>query len=153
MTTTPSAGIFGPKVMLVNEYSGSGGDLLPWMFKRAKLGPVVGKRTWGGLVGIGGYPPLIDGGSVTAPHFGFWSPEGKWEVENYGTPVDVEVDLDPKAWREGRDPQLERAVELAMAELKRNPPPTLAKPAFPDYHSGKSTGKPATSVRSTAGAN
>ena len=153
VTTTPSAGIFGPKVMLVNEYSGSGGDLLPWMFKRAKLGPVVGKRTWGGLVGIGGYPPLIDGGSVTAPHFGFWSPEGKWEVENYGTPVDVEVDFDPKVWREGRDPQLERAVELAMAELKRNPPPTLAKPAFPDYHSGKSTGKPATGVRSTAGAN
>jgi len=152
-TTTPSAGIFGPKVMVVNEYSGSGGDLLPWLFKRAKLGPVVGKRTWGGLVGIGGYPPLIDGGSVTAPHFAFWSPEGKWEVENYGTPVDVEVDLDPKAWREGRDPQLERAVDLALAELKRNPPPTLVKPAYPDYHSGKPTGKPANGVRSGAGAN
>ena len=153
VTTTPSAGIFGPKVMLVNEYSGSGGDLLPWMFKRAKLGPVVGKRTWGGLVGIGGYPPLLDGGSVTAPHFGFWSPEGKWEVENHGTSVDVEVDFDPKAWREGRDPQLERAVELAMAELKRNPPPTPVKPAFPDYHSGKSTGKPSNSGRPSAGAN
>ena len=144
MTTTPSAGIFGPKVMLVNEYSGSGGDLLPWLFKRAKLGPVVGKRTWGGLVGIGGYPPLMDGGSVTAPHFAFWSPEGKWEVENQGTPVDVEVDFDPAAWRLGRDPQLERAVDLAMAELQRNPPPTSVKPAYPDYHSGKSTGKPAT---------
>jgi tricorn protease len=151
VTTTPSAGIFGPKVMLVNEYSGSGGDLLPWLFKRAKLGPVIGKRTWGGLVGIGGYPPLIDGGSVTAPHFAFWSPEGKWEVENHGTPVDIEVDFDPKAWREGRDPQLERAVDLAMAELKKNPPPTLSRPAFPDYHSGKYTGQPANSVRSGAG--
>jgi tricorn protease len=147
VTTTPSAGIFGPKVMLVNEYSGSGGDLLPWLFKRAKLGPVVGKRTWGGLVGIGGYPQLMDGGSVTAPHFGFYSPEGKWEVENHGTPVDVEVDLDPKAWREGHDQQLERAVELAMAELKRNPLPTPARPAFPDYHSGKPTGRPANGVR------
>ncbi|MBY0503592.1 MAG: PDZ domain-containing protein [Bryobacteraceae bacterium] len=147
VTTTPSSGIFGPKVMVVNEYSGSGGDLLPWLFKRAKLGPVVGKRTWGGLVGIGGYPTLLDGGSVTAPHFGFWSPEGKWEVENHGTPVDVEVDLDPKAWREGHDPQLERAVELAMAELKKNPPPTPVRPAFPDYHTGKPTGRPANGAR------
>lgn len=151
VTTTPSAGIFGPKVMLVNEYSGSGGDLLPWLFKRAKLGPVVGKRTWGGLVGIGGYPPLIDGGGVTAPHFGFWSPEGKWEVENHGTSVDVEVDLDPKAWREGRDVQLERAVELAMADLKRNPLPTPVRPVFPDYHSGKPTGKPSSSGRAAGG--
>lgn len=151
--TTPSSGIFGPKVMLVNEYSGSGGDLLPWMFKRAKLGPVVGKRTWGGLVGIGGYPALMDGGTVTAPHFGFWSPEGKWEVENHGTSVDVEVDFDPKAWREGHDPQLERAVELALAELKRNPPPTPVKPVYPDYHSGKPTGKPASGGHAGAGLN
>ncbi len=153
-TTTPSYGIFGPKVMVVNEYSGSGGDLLPWLFKRAKLGPVIGKRTWGGLVGIGGYPPLIDGGTVTAPHFAFWSPEGKWEVENHGTPVDVEVDFDPKAWREGHDPQLERAVELAMAELKHNPVPMPTKPSYPDYHSGKPTGRPANGARAAgAGSN
>ena len=153
MTTTPSAGIFGPKVMLVNEYSGSGGDLLPWLFKRARIGPVVGKRTWGGLVGIGGHPPLMDGGTVTAPHFGFWSPEGKWEVENHGTSVDVEVDFDPKAWREGHDPQLERAIELALADLKKNPIPLPVKPVFPDYHSGKPTGRSANSNRSGAGSN
>ena len=136
--TTPGTIIVGPKVMLANENSGSGGDLLPWLFKRAKLGPVVGKRTWGGLVGIGGYPTLIDGGSVTAPHFGFFSPESKWEVENHGTDPDVEIDLDPKLWREGRDSQLEKGVELAMAELKKNPPMTPKKPEFPDYHKGTS---------------
>lgn len=134
--STPGKIIQGPKVMLANEYSGSGGDLLPWLFKRAKLGPVVGKRTWGGLVGIGGYPPLVDGGTVTAPHFGFFTPESKWEVENHGTEPDIEVDLDPKLWREGRDSQLEKAVDLAMAELKKNPPQEPKKPAFPDYHKG-----------------
>lgn len=131
---TPATQIFGPKVMIANEYSGSGGDLLPWMFKRAKIGPLVGTRTWGGLVGIGGYPQLIDGGMVTAPHFGFWNPDGKWEVENHGTDPDFAVEMDPKLWREGRDPQLEKAVELAMADLKKNPPPVHKKPAFPNYH-------------------
>ncbi len=148
-STTPGNVIQGPKVMIANEWSGSGGDLLPWLFKRAKLGPVVGKRTWGGLVGIGGYPSLMDGGSVTAPHFGFFSPDGKWEVENHGTDVDVEVDLDPKAWREGRDTQLEKAVELAMAELKKSPPPAPKKPAFPDYQ----TKKPVSGATRAAGAN
>jgi tricorn protease len=132
--STPGMIVQGPKVMIVNEYSASGGDLMPWLFKRAKLGPVVGKRTWGGLVGIGGYPPLLDGGSVTAPHFGFFTPEGKWEVENHGTDVDVEVDLDPKAWREGRDTQLERAIQLALDDLKKNPIPSPKIPAFPSYH-------------------
>jgi tricorn protease len=132
--STPGMIVQGPKVMIVNEYSASGGDLMPWLFKRAKLGPVVGKRTWGGLVGIGGYPLLLDGGSVTAPHFGFFTPEGKWEVENRGTEVDVEVDLDPKAWREGRDTQLEKAIQLAMDDLKKNPVPSPKLPAFPNYH-------------------
>jgi tricorn protease len=136
--STPGKVISGPMVMLANENSGSGGDLLPWMFKRAKLGPVVGKRTWGGLVGIGGYPQLIEGGGVTAPHFAFFTPEGKWEVENFGTTPDVEIDFDPKAWREGRDTQLEKAVELAMAELAKNPPRAPSRPAFPDYHKGTS---------------
>ncbi|BDC51168.1 tricorn protease [Bryobacterales bacterium F-183] len=147
--TTPGMLINGPKVMLANEYSGSGGDLLPWLFKRAKLGPVVGKRTWGGLVGIGGYPTLIDGGSVTAPHFAFFTPEGKWEVENQGTPVDVEVELDPKAWREGKDTQLERAIAIAMQELQKNPPVTMPKrPEYPNYHQTKGPGAGGT----TAGA-
>ncbi len=133
-TTTPGLQIFGPKVMIANEHSGSGGDLMPWLFKRAKLGPVVGTRTWGGLVGIGGYPPLIDGGSVTAPHFGFYSPEGKWDVENHGTDPDVTVELDPKEWRSGRDSQLEKAIELALGELRKDPPTPSRKPAFPNYH-------------------
>jgi len=132
--TTPATNIAGPKVMIVNEYAGSGGDLLPWLFRRAGLGPIVGKRTWGGLVGIGGYPTLIDGGSVTAPHFAFWSPDGKWDVENYGTPADIEVDLDPKAWREGRDTQLEKAVEVVLDLLKKNPTPVHKKPPYPNYH-------------------
>jgi tricorn protease len=132
--TTPATNIPGPKVMIINEYAGSGGDLLPWMFRRAGLGPLVGKRTWGGLVGIGGYPTLVDGGSVTAPHFAFWSPDGKWDVENYGTPADIDVDLDPKAWREGRDTQLEKAVEVVMDLLKKNPPPVHQKPPYPNYH-------------------
>jgi tricorn protease len=128
----------GPKAMIVNEYAGSGGDYLPWMFRREKIGPLVGKRTWGGLVGIGGYPVLMDGGSVTAPHFAFYSPEGKWEVENHGVAPDIEVEMDPKAWREGRDPQLEKAVELVMEALKKNPPPQPKRPAYPNYHNGPS---------------
>ncbi len=133
-STTPGLAIFGPKVMIANEHSGSGGDLMPWLFKRAQLGPVVGTRTWGGLVGIGGYPQLMDGGRVTAPHFAFYSPDGKWDVENHGTDPDVPVELDPKAWRQGKDTQLEKAIEVAMTELKKNPPPASKKPAFPNYH-------------------
>jgi tricorn protease len=124
----------GPKAMLVNEYAGSGGDYLPWMFRREKIGPLIGKRTWGGLVGIGGYPVLMDGGSVTAPHFAFYSPEGKWEIENYGVAPDIEVELDPKAWRAGRDPQLEKAVEVLLATLAKNPPKRTPRPAYPNYH-------------------
>ncbi len=126
----------GPKVMIVNEYAGSGGDYMPWLFRREKIGQLIGKRTWGGLVGIGGYPTLIDGGTVTAPHFGFYSPEGQWEVENHGVAPDIEIEMDPKAWREGRDPQLEKAVEVLMTALKKNPPKKTPRPAFPNYHNG-----------------
>ncbi|MCS7024951.1 MAG: PDZ domain-containing protein [Bryobacteraceae bacterium] len=133
--TTPTLNITGPKVMLINEWAGSGGDALPWYFRRAKLGPLVGKRTWGGLVGIGGTPPLIDGGTVTSPSFAFWTPEGNWEVENFGTPPDIEVEFDPKAWREGRDLQLEKAVEIVLEQLRKNPPKPVQRPAYPNYHS------------------
>lgn len=126
----------GPKVMIINEYAGSGGDYMPWMFRRHSIGPLIGKRTWGGLVGIGGYPVLIDGGSVTAPLFAFYSPEGEWEVENRGVSPDIEVEMDPKAWRQGRDPQLEKAVEVAMAALQKNPPKPTKRPAYPNYHNG-----------------
>jgi tricorn protease len=130
----PGGAIHGPKVMLINERAGSGGDYLPYTFRQAKLGPLVGKRTWGGLVGIGGYPTLIDGGIVTAPRMGIWFPNGRWDVENRGVAPDIEVEFDPKAVREGHDPQLEKAVELVLAELQRNPPTAARRPAFPNYY-------------------
>jgi tricorn protease len=132
--TTPTGSIFGPKVMIVNEFAGSGGDLMPWMFRKARIGKLVGKRTWGGLVGIFDFPPLIDGGTVTAPNLAFYNTEGAWDVENHGVAPDVEVEFDPQAWRAGHDPQLERAVEIALAELERNPPPVGKRPPFPNYH-------------------
>ncbi|MCL1893455.1 MAG: PDZ domain-containing protein [Holophagaceae bacterium] len=129
----PFGSMPGPKAMLINENAGSGGDYMPWLFKRYGLGPLVGKRTWGGLVGIGGYPTLMDGGSVTAPHFAFYSPEGRFGIENEGVAPDVEVDLDPKAWRQGVDSQLEKAISLVMEELRKNPPVEVKRPPYPRY--------------------
>jgi tricorn protease len=133
----PGGAIFGPKVMLINEQAGSGGDYMPYIFRQAKLGPLVGKRTWGGLVGIGGYPTLIDGGVVTAPRMGIWFPNGKWDVENIGVAPDVEVEYDPKEVRAGHDPQLEKAVALVLEELRKNPPKKVQRPEFPNYHKDK----------------
>ncbi|HEX4239817.1 MAG TPA: PDZ domain-containing protein [Steroidobacteraceae bacterium] len=130
---TPNAGIYGPKVMIANEVSGSGGDALPWLFKHGKVGTLVGKRTWGGLVGISDIPVLMDGGRVTSPSVAFFSPQGEWDVENHGVDPDVPVEQDPKAVSEGHDPQLEAAVEIALRELKANPPVEPAKPAYPSY--------------------
>jgi tricorn protease len=126
--------LYGPKVMLINELAGSGGDALPWMFRRLGIGPLVGTRTWGGLIGIGGYPTLIDGGFVTAPRWALYSPDGVFDVENKGVAPDHEVELDPYAWRQGRDPQLEAAVELALRELRENPPQEIKRPPYPNYH-------------------
>ncbi|MFQ5927039.1 MAG: PDZ domain-containing protein [Terriglobia bacterium] len=134
--TTPLGSIFGPKVMIINEFAGSGGDALPWYFRRAGVGKLVGKRTWGGLVGIYDYPQLIDGGFVTAPRLAFWNPDGTWDVENHGVTPDIEVEFDPKAWHAGRDPQLEKAVEVVLEELRQKPPPVHKKPAYPNYHRG-----------------
>ena len=128
---TPSASIQGPRVMLIDETAGSGGDLLPWMFRKFKLGPLVGQRTWGGLVGILGYPVLMDGGTVTAPNLAFWTPEEGFGVENVGVPPDVEVEQTPSEVIAGKDPQLERAIEIALAELKKNPPERPRRPPFP----------------------
>jgi tricorn protease len=119
--------------MMINEHAGSGGDYMPWLFRRFGIGPLVGKRTWGGLVGIGGYPGLMDGGSITAPHFAFYTPEGRFAIENEGVTPDIEVDLDPKAWREGRDTQLERAIGVVMEDLKKNPPVKIERPEYPRY--------------------
>jgi tricorn protease len=135
--TTPAAAIFGPKVMIINEMAGSGGDFMPWAFRKAGVGPLIGKRTWGGLVGVFGFPPLIDGGGITAPNLAFYNTEGQWEIENAGVRPDIEVELDPAAWRAGRDTQLERAVEVCLELLKKNPPPQRKRPAYPDYHRGR----------------
>ncbi len=126
--------LYGPKVMLINELAGSGGDALPWMFRRLGIGPLVGTRTWGGLIGIGGYPSLIDGGFVTAPRWALYSPTGEFDVENKGVAPDHEVELDPFVWRQGRDPQLEAAVDLALRELREHPPERLKRPTYPNYH-------------------
>ena len=128
---TPSALIEGPKVMLADENAGSGGDLLPWMFRKFRVGPIVGTRTWGGLVGILGFPDLMDGGSITAPNIAFWDPQKGWTVENEGVPPDVEVEQTPAAVIDGHDPQLERAIAIVMEELKKNPPTVPTHPPFP----------------------
>ena len=116
----PPVAIYGPKVMIVNELAGSGGDAFPWFFRREKIGPIVGTRTWGGLVGIGNIQPLRDGGFVTAPGFAFWSTDngGEWIVENHGVDPDYVVPQRPDLVVSGHDPQLEKAIELAKEALK-----------------------------------
>ncbi len=131
----PQGAIFGPKVMLINEFAGSGGDAMPWYFRRAGVGKLIGKRTWGGLVGRAFAPRLMDGGFVTAPSSAVFNPmTGQWEVENIGVPPDIEVELDPELVRQGKDPQLEKAVEVVMAELPKNPLPKPKRPPYPNYH-------------------
>jgi tricorn protease len=133
--TTPIEAIFGPKVMIINEMAGSGGDALPWMFRKTGIGPLIGKRTWGGLVGHYTNPgDLLDGGFTGTPNLAFYNTDGAWDVENHGVPPDIEVEYDPKAVREGHDPQLEKAVEVVMELLKKNPLPTPHRPAYPNYH-------------------
>jgi tricorn protease len=127
---TPQGAIHGPKVMIIDESAGSGGDLLPWMFRQNKLGPLVGKRTWGGLVGILGFPTLMDGGEVTAPNLAFWTADG-FGVENEGVPPDIEVEQWPAEVIAGRDPQLEKAIEVALAELEKHPTQKLTRPPIP----------------------
>lgn len=117
----PNASIQGPKVMLVDETAGSGGDYLPYLFRQAKLGTLVGKTTWGGLVGVLGYPEFIDGGVVTAPNLAFFDEKG-FGIENVGTPPDIEVEQWPAQVIAGHDPQLEKAIQIVMEELKANPP-------------------------------
>ncbi|MEH6537315.1 MAG: PDZ domain-containing protein [Psychroserpens sp.] len=129
--TTPMAGIWGPKVMIINERAGSGGDLLPYMFKKANIGTLVGTRTWGGLVGTWDTPRFIDGGRMVAPRGGFYDVDGNWAVEGEGIAPDIEVIQHPKLVTQGRDPQLERAVEVAMKQLKNNEFELMPEPAAP----------------------
>jgi len=131
VSTTPMTGIFGPKVMIINERAGSGGDLLPYMFRKASIGPLIGTRTWGGLVGTWDTPRFIDGGRMVAPRGGFFDTDGQWAVEGEGIAPDIEVLQDPAAVFSGKDPQLERAVQEALKLLETKEVKFKAEPAPP----------------------
>jgi len=128
----PPQANFGPKVMLINGWSGSGGDAFPLYFKRTGVGPLIGERTWGGLIGITGAPTLIDGGSITVPTFREYSAESKWFPEGHGVEPDIAVVDDPTELAKGRDPQLERAITEVDQLLKTHPAPVPRRPAAED---------------------
>ncbi|MCH2134126.1 MAG: PDZ domain-containing protein [Phycisphaerales bacterium] len=129
---TPDPSHQGPKCMLINGLAGSGGDMFPWLFRRAELGPIIGERTWGGLVGISGNPRLVDGGRVAVPTFGFYETDGTWGVEGHGVDPDIEVVAHPEIMMAGTDPQLQRAIEEMLAALEQTPPTKPRRPASPD---------------------
>jgi len=121
----------GHLVCLLNETSASDGDIFPAMFRKAGLGPLIGKRSWGGVIGISGHGPLIDGGNVFVPEYGFVNTEGEWDIENYGVDPDIVVENDPKSVIEGRDPQLERGIEEVMKKITSEPKRFPPRPADP----------------------
>ncbi len=125
---SPSAGIWGPKVMIINEMAGSGGDLMPYMFHRRKIGTLVGARTWGGLVATSDQAPFVDGGGLVAPRLGFFDRDGKWAVENEGVAPDIAVENFPRDVIAGHDSQLERAVQEALRLLAANPVRLMKEP-------------------------
>jgi tricorn protease len=139
-STSPIAGIYGPKVMIINESAGSGGDALPYYFRLRKIGPLVGTRTWGALVGTLVIPATIDGGGITAPSLAFYNLKGEWDVENIGVAPDIEVEYTPAQAIKGHDPQIERAVQEALRLLELNPHQRAPRPAPIDRVS-KSPGK------------
>ena len=128
---TPGNGIYGPKAMIINENAGSGGDMMPYMFRHKGLGKLVGRTTMGILVGISGYPPLLDGGRITSPNFGVYDLKGNYIIENEGVAPDIFVEQTPKDLIEGRDPQLEKTVQILLEEMKTYPYQNLKKPADP----------------------
>jgi tricorn protease len=129
---TPGSAIFGPKVMLINEMSGSGGDMFPWLFRHEKVGKIVGKRTWGGLIAAAGFQTL-DGGSINAPDYAFWNVDANtWDVENWGVSPDQDVELDPYVWRQGHDSQLDAAIAEINKRLDEYKPKKLQHPPYPD---------------------
>lgn len=130
--SSPLSMVYGPKALIINAFAGSGGDYFPWVFRKTGAGPLIGERTWGGLVGILSFPPLIDGGFITAPNIAFYNPDGTWDVENHGVAPDIEVVLDPAKWRQGHDPQLERAVEEVLKLIEKAPKPQIKKPPYMD---------------------
>ncbi|HZH54967.1 MAG TPA: PDZ domain-containing protein [Sphingobacteriaceae bacterium] len=129
---TPGNGIYGPKAMIINENAGSGGDMMPYMFRGRGLGKLVGRTTMGILVGISGYPPLLDGGRITSPNFGIYDTEGNWIIENEGVAPDIFVEQYPKDLLQGRDPQLERTIDLLLEEMKTYPYKNIKQPADPN---------------------
>ncbi len=139
-TQVAPAAIFGPKVMIINHFAGSGGDYMPYIFKHQHVGELVGTRTWGGLVGISTYPTLMDGSMVTAPDVAIYFPNGKWEVEDHGVTPDVRVPMNPALWRKGQDPQLEAAVAIAMRELKGHTFHVVPHPPYPNHNAGSALG-------------
>lgn len=129
---TPAGAIHGPKVMLIDQDAGSGGDFLPWAFRQVGIGKLIGTRTWGGLIGASFNPRLMDGGNLSVPFFRFFDPSSNWSVENEGVTPDIEVDLDPIATNAGRDTQLERAIAEVMAQLAEFEPSVPQEaPALP----------------------
>jgi tricorn protease len=128
----PQVGQRGPKAMLINGSSGSGGDAFPYYFRQAKLGPLIGMRTWGGLVGISGNPEFIDGSAITVPRFAFYEKDGTWGVEGYGVAPDIEVIDDPALMVHGEDPQLAEGVKNLLKQLESWPFDKPARPASPD---------------------
>jgi tricorn protease len=131
-STDPGGMLLGPKVMLIDQYSASDGDIFPYRFKKHKVGKVIGKRSWGGVVGIRGSLPFIDGGTLNKPEFAIYDTEGKeWPVEGYGVDPDIEVDNSPADEYMGKDAQLDKAIEVILEELKTRkvvpPPPPYPK--------------------------
>ncbi|MCK4680825.1 PDZ domain-containing protein, partial [bacterium] len=128
----PRVGHYGPKCMLINESAGSGGDSFPFWFKEREVGPLIGTRTWGGLVGLSGNPPLADGGYMSVPRFAFYNKDGTWGIEGHGVDPDIEVVDDPALMVDGGDPQLDKAIEVMLDEIERNPFVPVPKPRYPD---------------------
>jgi tricorn protease-like protein/C-terminal processing protease CtpA/Prc len=129
---SPSDAHHGPKAMLINGLAGSGGDMFPRLFKQAGLGPLIGTRTWGGLVGISGNPALIDGGYTSVPRFAYFDLDGTWGIEGHGVDPDIEVIDDPALMVDGSDPQLDKAIQVVLEEIERNPPKRPVVPPAPD---------------------
>jgi tricorn protease len=136
----PVGAIFGPKVMLINQNSGSGGDAMPWYFRKAGVGKLIGTRTWGGLVGISGYPTLMDGGGVTAPRYAIYGLNNDFEVENHGIAPDLPIEDTPRDFNAGHDVQLETGVQTVLDELKAHPIPAIPIPPYPNYHPSDDVG-------------
>ena len=130
--TAPRTAHEGPKCMLINGMAGSGGDNFPWLFRHLEVGKLIGTRTWGGLIGMFGNPELIDGGRVTVPNFGFYEIDGTWGVEGHGVDPDIEVIDDPALMQDGGDPQLDRAIELMLAEIPAYPYLERKRPVSPN---------------------